>query len=312
MPFKDITKKRFGRLVAIERTNIKSPHQGYIWKFECDCGNICYAPIGFLSKNRKQSCGCMCKEQMEKDVMIEARLKLYKEINADGVNLWKLFCYEESEQKCELPYKGLKGVTYNGNEHRYRARIGYKGKIYHLGRYDTANEARKAYLEAKKKYQKIFLEEHPEYADIVKEIQSKSEEKWKEKQKKEECKKLNLDDKKLEEEILHIIENDKSVFSDLTEDDKLNMATQFANSVLLKYNITNRKHKVIGVFITDNEELSPELVKLNGEKSLTFTFDNNIDMEFIVTEKKSININFYRTNAFDTILISNVKEIFNQ
>lgn len=54
----DITNQRFGKLVAIEKTEKR--HQGsVVWKCQCDCGNICEAPANALRAGRKYSCGCL-------------------------------------------------------------------------------------------------------------------------------------------------------------------------------------------------------------------------------------------------------------
>lgn len=56
--------KRFGRLIAIEITDQKSLFgQSYIWKCQCDCGNIKYASAAKLTARQVQSCGCLQKER---------------------------------------------------------------------------------------------------------------------------------------------------------------------------------------------------------------------------------------------------------
>ena len=48
-----------------------------------------------------------------------------------------------------------KGYSYNKRSKKYQAQIGLNGKIKHLGSFDTKEEARQAYLEAKPKYHVI-------------------------------------------------------------------------------------------------------------------------------------------------------------
>jgi hypothetical protein len=45
-----------------------------------------------------------------------------------------------------------KGYTWNKKDKKWRAQIQLNGKVKHLGNFDNENDARNAYLEAKKKY----------------------------------------------------------------------------------------------------------------------------------------------------------------
>lgn len=58
---KDITGKRFGRLVAIEFV----PCEGHnaTWKCICDCGNEHISKLSYLQSGDTQSCGCIRKEK---------------------------------------------------------------------------------------------------------------------------------------------------------------------------------------------------------------------------------------------------------
>lgn len=54
---KDLTGKRFGKLVVLEKT--KNRKRGaYLWRCQCDCGNICEKPTGELNAGTATSCGC--------------------------------------------------------------------------------------------------------------------------------------------------------------------------------------------------------------------------------------------------------------
>ena len=48
-----------------------------------------------------------------------------------------------------------KGYSFNKNRNKYEAKIRINGKLIHLGYYDTTDEARNAYLDAKKIYHLI-------------------------------------------------------------------------------------------------------------------------------------------------------------
>jgi len=60
--FKDITGKRFGKLVAIR--TIGKKRGAYLWLCKCDCGNTTEVTSSKLNRNR--SCGCMVKEKRRK------------------------------------------------------------------------------------------------------------------------------------------------------------------------------------------------------------------------------------------------------
>lgn len=55
----ELTGRRFGRLVALERTHRQAPAGlNYYWKCRCDCGKITEVHTGNLQCGRVISCGC--------------------------------------------------------------------------------------------------------------------------------------------------------------------------------------------------------------------------------------------------------------
>ena len=56
--YKDITNQRFGKLIAIEKTDLRKDGKVY-WKCKCDCGNYCTASGKSLRNGNIQSCGCL-------------------------------------------------------------------------------------------------------------------------------------------------------------------------------------------------------------------------------------------------------------
>lgn len=53
----DLTGKRFGKLVVLERAG-KNKDRENVWKCQCDCGNICEKATGELNYGSAKSCGC--------------------------------------------------------------------------------------------------------------------------------------------------------------------------------------------------------------------------------------------------------------
>ena len=59
----DLTGQRFGRLVAVKLTDLRSgkdPHR--IWECQCDCGNQTYVQTTSLTSGNTKSCGCLHSE----------------------------------------------------------------------------------------------------------------------------------------------------------------------------------------------------------------------------------------------------------
>ena len=62
---KDITNKRFGKLVVLEATPERKDNS-VVWKCQCDCGNIAFVNTHQLRRGTK-SCGCLQKEAASKN-----------------------------------------------------------------------------------------------------------------------------------------------------------------------------------------------------------------------------------------------------
>ena len=61
----DLTKMRFGKLVALEKTNERKNGR-IIWKCKCDCGAIVFCDTHSLQQGNTQSCGCLRSKGEEK------------------------------------------------------------------------------------------------------------------------------------------------------------------------------------------------------------------------------------------------------
>ena len=86
---KDITNKRFGKLIAIERTNIRQNDSlGYDWICKCDCGNIISVPITYLNNGNTLSCGCIKESLGEQEIsklLIKNNIKFETQKTFDGL-----------------------------------------------------------------------------------------------------------------------------------------------------------------------------------------------------------------------------------
>lgn len=63
----NLTNKRFGHLVALERTEEKR-HGSYVWRCLCDCGNTAFVDASTLNTGKQISCGCKNRSQGEEKI----------------------------------------------------------------------------------------------------------------------------------------------------------------------------------------------------------------------------------------------------
>lgn len=64
---KDLTGKRFGKLIALKKTEKRNGHN-IIWKCKCDCGKITYVSTNHLSDGHTKSCGCNTESRGEEKI----------------------------------------------------------------------------------------------------------------------------------------------------------------------------------------------------------------------------------------------------
>lgn len=91
---KDLTGRRFGRLVCIEPDPTEKNPRGVVWRCRCDCGNDCLAVSSQLLKGYKKSCGCLSHPPL-KDLVGKrfGRLTvLAYEGKRNGMHRWRCRC----------------------------------------------------------------------------------------------------------------------------------------------------------------------------------------------------------------------------
>lgn len=126
----------------------------YICK--CKCGTIKKIRYVALSSGKSKSCGCskanLTDEQLERlQSMTDASREkhLYKGINIANIRTTHL---------SEKTKSGVNGV-YQRENGKWIARLGFKGKIIHLGTFETQEEAIEARLMGEEKYYKPMIED---------------------------------------------------------------------------------------------------------------------------------------------------------
>lgn len=151
--FTDITGKRFGRLVAIER--VGSQHKSPLWKCKCDCGNIIDVSLQKLNTGDTKSCGCLKKDYYKNELANNI-----KEYQLDGTNV----AYLKSNKLSKVNKSGVRGVSQKKNC-KWLAQITFKRKNYNLGTYENFEDAVKARKEAEEKLFKPVLDKFKEARD---------------------------------------------------------------------------------------------------------------------------------------------------
>lgn len=104
--FVDMTGMRFGRLVAISKTNERSANGSVKWLFRCDCGNEVVIDGSSVRNGSVKSCGCY---HVECATMQGANKRVH---GREPERLYNIWC-------------GMKSRCYNPNApkyHRYGAR----------------------------------------------------------------------------------------------------------------------------------------------------------------------------------------------
>lgn len=70
--FKDLTGKRFGRLIVLSvNYKAKFPNQKTTYNCKCDCGKESITSAQNLIKGHTKSCGCLRRESMRKTQFAE-------------------------------------------------------------------------------------------------------------------------------------------------------------------------------------------------------------------------------------------------
>lgn len=116
----DITGKRFGKLVTLERIPAIHANKHTRWKCQCDCGNIVDIDLGNLMSGKSKSCGCTLSSHEENII------KLLKEHNIS---------YEYQYEFDDLPNKPFDFyidnsyiVEYDGQQHFLYTKYGWSTK----------------------------------------------------------------------------------------------------------------------------------------------------------------------------------------
>lgn len=142
---KDLTGKRFGKLVAIKPTK-KRKDRSVVWECECDCGNRFYTPAKFLLSGGSTSCGCVGIKKL--------------------INGMKKECVEQTylsllnKKKSKSNTSGVKGVYWKKDKNMWDVEIGFQKKRIHIGYFKDFEDAVKARKRAEEQYFEPILNKY--------------------------------------------------------------------------------------------------------------------------------------------------------
>lgn len=118
--------QRFGALTVLEKTEevvIHGRTKSPLWKCRCDCGNITFVRLDSLTSGATRSCGCHMEDKIEKMRTAAGYV--------DGTQISRIRKIPQTSNNSS----GIVGVYWDKRSGKWRARLGFKGTVYHLGSY---------------------------------------------------------------------------------------------------------------------------------------------------------------------------------
>lgn len=131
----DLTGERYGRLQVLGPAR-DGPENGLYWECVCDCGRHCVCHKERLRSGLTKSCGCMQQEQRKQNMKTAIHF-------VEGTCLERIAC----KRKASNNTSGCRGV-YRRENNRWRAVIGFQGKVHNLGTFARLEDAVRARKEA--------------------------------------------------------------------------------------------------------------------------------------------------------------------
>lgn len=143
----DLSGQRYGRLTALSPVE-EADGSSFYWKCLCDCGKLCICHKESLRSGMTRSCGCLQEEQRKKNMQKAIHF-------VDGTCIERI----ASRKTFSNNTSGHRGVYQRENK-RWRASIGFRGKVYNLGTFERYEDAVQARLKAEQELYDPFLEQY--------------------------------------------------------------------------------------------------------------------------------------------------------
>lgn len=110
---KDITGQRFGKLIALETIG-QNKNGNFIWKCQCDCGNITTVTTHNLCYGNTNSCGCLKSkgEQKIKSILQENNINYksqyyFSDLYWEGYLRFDFAIFIDNKLHCLIEYQGI-------------------------------------------------------------------------------------------------------------------------------------------------------------------------------------------------------------
>ncbi|WP_082620317.1 AP2 domain-containing protein [Secundilactobacillus collinoides] len=144
----DMSGHRIGRLVVIKRAG-KLSNGNITWFCQCDCGNQCVVDGHLLRTGRTLSCGCIRKQRSRELIRNNPKTRQY-------IGNWKPLektWHPRATDRRKNNSSGITGVSYDQKQHRWIARLYFKGRYVLNKTFDNKANA----VEARRQAELRFL-----------------------------------------------------------------------------------------------------------------------------------------------------------
>lgn len=153
--FRDLTGKRFGRLVVVKKSENRTKKGRLLWECKCDCGNTTDVAGMSLKNEHTVSCGCYRREVLKKRDAPQLVESLEKISWREGTALLNLTSGIPSNNT-----SGVRGVSWNKKRGTWIAHMQFKGETVLREEFTNKQDAIDARKEAEEKYFKPILEKY--------------------------------------------------------------------------------------------------------------------------------------------------------
>lgn len=146
----DLVGQRFGYLTVLKRSDRRAPRGERtvpLWECLCDCGSVTYKATDTLTNPDKSMCQHCAEKYASKKMRERAGYESGTQISRIRTN-----------KPPSTNTSGVRGVYYDKNSKKWRARLKFRGKLMNFGMYEKFEDAVKARKEAEKMIFGEFLE----------------------------------------------------------------------------------------------------------------------------------------------------------
>lgn len=133
----DLKGLRFGKLIAVEKTEKRTKDGRVIWICKCDCGNFCEVGTHDLQTNKVNSCGCLKSkgELLIASLLIESGIpfetqKSFPSCKFPDTNYLAKFDFYV-DGKYIIEYDGEQHFYYKNSDHTWNNKENYEKVIEH-------------------------------------------------------------------------------------------------------------------------------------------------------------------------------------